>query len=96
MSIQTQKDRLELVKYNFQVVLDYHENVPESTDHFSDYYDYLEGIRFCEIPVEVDYAYGYIDGEGWHYENNGVVGQNNLIVDIMFALLGLFKKLYLL
>lgn len=35
MSIQTQKDRLELAKYNFQVVLDYHENVPESTDHFS-------------------------------------------------------------
>lgn len=74
--IPYQKDRLELAKYNFQVVLDYHENVPESTDHFSDYYDYLEGIRFCEIPVEVDYAYGYIDGEGWHYENNGGLAKN--------------------
>ena len=73
MSLQTQFDRLELAKENWQIVLDYHEAPPEPTDLFSDYYDYLAGIYFCEIPETVDYGYGYIDGNGWHYEDKGYV-----------------------
>ena len=73
MSLQSQFDRLELAKENWQAVLEYHEAPPESTDLFSDYYDYLAGIYFCEIPETVDYGYGYVDGTGWKYEDKGYV-----------------------
>ena len=77
MSIQTQKERLELAKYNWRVAFDYVGGpAPYKTDSFFNYIDYLSNVRFCEIPVEFDYPYGYVDGNGWHYEDNGGVAKN--------------------
>lgn len=78
MSLQEQFDRLDLAKYNWRVLLEYQENPPSSTDSFCDYISYLSTIRFCEVPVEVDYRYGWIGSTaaagdndyGWNYQDS--------------------------
>lgn len=76
MSIQSEFARLTTVKNNFKIALNYHE-VPVSNDElFSDYPSHVASVPMMEIPETVDYNYGYIDLNGWHYENNGGACKN--------------------
>lgn len=76
MSLESEMQRLTIAKQNFAIALEYHNETVESDDLFSDYPDKLNHIPFMIEPDEVDYNYGYIDGNGWHYENNGGRAKN--------------------
>lgn len=73
MSLASEMTRLQTAKENFQVALEYLGGSVEQDELFSDYPDKFAHMPFFMVPDEVNYGYGYIDGNGWMYEDNGYV-----------------------
>ena len=80
MSIENEIGRLTVAKNNFKLALAHHEVPADDSEIFSDYPAHVASVLMMEKPETVDYNYGYIDLNGWHYENNG--GQPKNPIDI--------------
>ena len=70
MSIESEMTRLGLAKQNFEIALEYHGADVEEGTLFSEYPDILNTIPFMLTPETVNYNHGYIDSNGWHYDNS--------------------------
>ena len=70
MSIASEKERLQTVKDNFVVAINYHGKSVDSTELFSTYPQELEDVPFFMVPETVNYNYGYVGSTGWVYEDN--------------------------